>query len=73
MHNKVKIFKDLYHTYFNIFNNRKSEVYTDEYGNWGCRFWENNIWQKDEIYKGHSESYAESAAENYVEGIKNVR
>ena len=48
-------------------------MYTDEYGNWGCRFWENNIWQKDEIYKGHSESYAESAAENYVEGIKNVR
>ena len=30
-------------------------------GHWGCRF-----------YHGKSESYAESAAENYVEGIKKL-
>ena len=41
--------------------------------NWGCRFWENKVWSKDEVYKGKSESYAECAAENYVEGIKDVR
>ena len=28
------------------------------------------MWIKDEVYKNKSESYAESAAENYVLGIK---
>ena len=27
---------------------------------------------KTEFYKGHSEAYAESAAENYVLGIKKI-
>ena len=38
-----------------------------------AKIWENKVWAADEVYKGHSESYAESAAENYVEGIKSVR
>ena len=66
----MKVINDLYHTFRG--DSRKTEVWKDEYGNWGCRFWENNIWKSDEIYKGHSESYAESAADNYVLGIKHV-
>ena len=64
-------FQTRYHTYEK--DNRKADVWLDEHGNWGCRFWENKVWAADEVYKGHSESYAESAAENYVEGIKSVR
>ena len=41
-------------------------------GHWGCRLYNNNEVVKTEFYKGHSESYAEDAAENYVMGIKNV-
>ena len=71
MEEGMKTFEKQYHTYQR--DNRKAEVWTDEYNNWGCRFWENNVWKADEVYKGHSESYAENAAENYVEGIKSVR
>ena len=39
---------------------------------WGCRFYKDNKVVKTEFYKGHSEAYAESAAENYVLGIKRV-
>ena len=35
---------------------------------WG-RFYEDNMWIKDEVYKGKSEVYAK-AAENYALGIK---
>ena len=41
-------------------------------GHWGCRFWRNNETVKTEFYKGHSEAYAEDAAENYVLGIKKI-
>ena len=36
----------------------------------GVRFYEDNMWIKDELYKGNSESYAEDFAENYVKGKK---
>lgn len=39
---------------------------------WGCAFYKNGEFIQTEIYKGHSESYAESAAENYVFGIKKL-
>ena len=39
---------------------------------WGCRFYVNDKVVKTEFYKGHSESYAENAAENYVLGIKKL-
>ena len=39
---------------------------------WGCRFYVDNQVVKTEFYKGHSEAYAESAAENYVLGVKKV-
>ena len=67
----MKSFEKQYHTYQR--DNRKREVWKDSNDNWGCRFWENKVWSKDEVYKGKSESYAECAAENYVEGIKDVR
>lgn len=42
-------------------------------GHYGARFYDSyGVIIKTEIYKGHSESYAESAAENYVFGIKVV-
>ena len=39
---------------------------------WGCRFYKEDKVVKTEFYKGHSEAYAESAAENYVLGIKKI-
>ena len=47
-----------------------AEVWITSYGDYGCRFWKNQVWQRDELYKGKSEEYAESSAENYVLGIK---
>ena len=41
-------------------------------GHWGCRFYVNEEVVMTEFYKGHSESYAECAAENYVLGIKKI-
>ena len=38
---------------------------------WGCRLWEEGELVKTEFYRGHSEMYAENAAENWVLGIKN--
>ena len=46
--------------------------YQAEYG-FGCRFFEDKLWIKDEVYTEKSEMCAENAAENYVLGIKNVR
>ena len=48
----------------------RADVYSVKGGHWGCRFWKDNVWWKDEVYEGHSEDYAEDAAENYVLGIK---
>ena len=58
------------HTYMN--EGREARVYKAEHG-FGCRYFENNVWIKDEVYSEHSEQYAEDAADNYVLGIKNVR
>jgi hypothetical protein len=41
-------------------------------GHWGCAFYKSGEFIKSELYKGHSEDYAESAAENYVFGIKKI-
>lgn len=42
-------------------------------GHYGARFYDKHgVIIKTEFYKGHSESYAEDAAENYVFGIKVV-
>ncbi len=39
-------------------------------GHWGCRFYNDGTVIKTEFYKGKSEAWAESAAENYCLGIK---
>jgi len=41
-------------------------------GSWGVDYYNNSEFVKTEIYKGHSELYAENAAENYVLGIKKI-
>ena len=41
-------------------------------GHWGCRFYLGGQVIKTEFYHGKSESFAESAAENYVEGAKKI-
>ena len=39
---------------------------------WGAKFYVNGEDLGIEWYKGHSESYAEDAAENFVRGIENT-
>ena len=40
---------------------------------YGCKLYNSEgTVVKTEFYKGHSESYAEDAAENYVFGIKKI-
>ena len=36
----------------------------------GVRFFEDNLWIKDELYESKSEVYAENFAENYALGNK---
>jgi len=61
-------FDEMLHEFLN--NNRRAEVGIKD-GSFGIRMWENNLYQKDELFEGHSEVYAENAAENYVFGVKN--
>ncbi len=61
-------FDEMLHEFLN--NNRRAEVGIKD-GSFGIRMWENNLYQKDELFEGHSEIYAENAAENYVFGVKN--
>tara|TARA_S200000501_G_scaffold84143_1_gene76688 strand:+ start:3647 stop:3832 length:186 start_codon:yes stop_codon:yes gene_type:complete len=58
-----------YSTY--VDGNRKADVIKLD-NHWGCRLYENGELISTEFYKGHSEAYAEDAAENYVLGIKNA-
>ncbi len=62
-------FEEHLHDYQN--GNLRAEVYSSEKG-FGCRFFKDNLWVTDEVYEGHSEQYAEDAAENYVLGIKEL-
>ena len=57
-----------YSTY--VDGNRRADV-IKLHSHWGCRLWEEGALVKTEFYKGHSEMYAENAAENWVLGIKN--
>ena len=51
--------------------NKRAEVFKKD-GHYGSVFFENDERVAEELYVGHSESYAENAAENYVLGIKQV-
>jgi hypothetical protein len=64
----MKQFDHLLHQYWSDDKSKKAEVYVTDLG-YGCRYYEDHMWKKDIVYKNHSESYAESAAENYVLGI----
>ncbi len=66
----IHMFAQELHTYVN--GEKRAEVWRTQDGRFGCRFWKNNVHQTDEIYEGHSEEYAEDAAENYVFGIKTL-
>ena len=50
----------------------RAEVFVTPARTFGCRFYKDNCWVKDEVYPSHSEIWAENAAENYVLGIKKV-
>ena len=60
-------FDQIIHEYQN--DNKRAQVGIKS-GSFGIRMWKDNVYQKDELCKGHSEVYAENAAENYVLGIK---
>lgn len=49
-------------------NKRADVIKVDSH--WGCRLYVDSEVVKTEIYKGKSEAWAESAAENFVSGIK---
>ena len=66
--NSMIQFDEMHHEFRH--ENRKAEVGLKD-GVWGIRMWEDMIWKSDEMIPGHSELYAENAAENYVLGIKN--
>ena len=46
-------------------NGRKAEVIKED-GIWGAIFYEEGAKVEQRMFKGHSEAYAESAAENWV-------
>lgn len=69
---KMKVFQYINSSYWSDDSKRKADVGRSG-DSWGVRFYEDNMWIKDEVYKGKSESYAEDAAENYALGIKDVR
>ena len=58
-----------YSTY--VANDLRADVIYSK-GTWGCVYYKNNERVKKELYTGHSEAYAESAAENYVLGVKKL-
>ena len=62
-----------YHTY--VKDGREATVYKYPDGVWGCDYFElrNNekVFIASEKYEGHSESWAEDAADNYCFRVKN--
>lgn len=53
-------------------NNRFATVFQTPSGTFGIVMKEGGKVVSKELFPGHSESYAESAAENFVHGVKNV-
>jgi len=50
---------------------KKAETFVEN-GIFGCNFYNENKHIAKELYPGHSESWAENCAENYVLGIKKI-
>lgn len=60
-------------TTFSTYVNGDLKAETIKVGtDFGCDYYKNAEFIKTELYKGHSEMYAENAAENYVFGIKKI-
>lgn len=66
----MKIADKILSTYTDQTLNLKAMTFITPDGHFGARFYKDQVWTKDELYQGHSEEYAENAAENYVQGIK---
>lgn len=49
----------------------KVEIYKNK-GGCGCKFYINEELVKDEFYDRHDVSWAESAAQNWIDGIKTL-
>lgn len=64
----INVLDELYHTYSH--KDRMCEVWKDLDGTWVTRQYtitqSGNVWDKDVIHAGHSEQWAEDAAENWV-------
>ena len=62
-----------YHTYLK--DDREAVVFKYSDGTWGCDYYEtqgeDSVFIASEKYDGHSEEYAESAADNYCFRVKN--
>ena len=62
---------DYYSSFWNDDTKRKAEVFKRGDGEWGCEYYVKDAYDYTEVYEGKSEAYAESAAENYINGVKN--
>lgn len=68
----MRIAEKILSTYTDQTLGLKALTFITEAGHFGARFYKDGVWLADEIYKGHSEEYAENAAENYVMEIKKL-
>jgi hypothetical protein len=68
----MRIAEKILSTYTDQTLGLKASTFITEAGHFGTRFYKDGVWQIDEIYEGHSEEYAENAAENYVMEIKRL-
>lgn len=60
--------KDIHHQYYSDDFTKRAEVWFNGQ-TWGCDFFLDDVKVGERPFENHSESYAESAAENYVQGI----
>lgn len=68
----VVLMKEHYHTFQH--GDRTAEVWKTMNGEWATRYYDKHggtasVWVEDVVHKGHSEIWAENAAENWVMGI----
>ena len=65
----VVLMKEHYHTFQH--GDRTAEVWKTMNGEWATRYYDKHggtasVWVEDVVHKGHSEIWAENAAENWV-------
>lgn len=67
----IKSVKEVLETYRSQETNRLAEVLSDGEMLW-VRFYQDGVLVAAETYEGKSQRFFEDAAENYVNGIKNI-